>query len=33
MRALPPSHGAPIDAQALGDDMNREITLEQLDRA
>ena len=32
MRALPPTHGAPIDTQALGYDMNWDITLEQVDR-
>jgi hypothetical protein len=33
MRSLPPTHGAPIDTQALGHDMNGKITLEQVDCA
>jgi hypothetical protein len=33
MRSSPPTHGAPIHTQALSHDMNREITLEQVDRA
>src|SRR6185369_2578883 len=33
MRALPPTHGAPIHSQALGHDMNGNVTLEQVDRA
>ncbi len=32
MRSLPSTHGASIDTQALGDDMHREVTLEQVDR-
>jgi hypothetical protein len=32
VRALPPTDGPPIDAEAVGHDMNREVTLEQLDR-
>jgi len=30
---LPPTDGAPIDAEALGHDMNGDVTLEQVDRA
>jgi hypothetical protein len=30
---LPSADGAPIDAQALGHDVNGDVTLEQLDRA
>jgi hypothetical protein len=33
VRPLPAADGAPIDAQALGHDMNGDVTLEQLDRA
>ena len=33
VRPLPSADGAPIDTQALGHDMNGDITLEQLDRA
>ncbi len=33
MRPLPPADGAPIHTQALGYDMNRQITLKQFDRA
>jgi len=33
VRPLPPTHGAPIHAQALGHDMHREISLEQVNRA
>jgi hypothetical protein len=33
VRPLPPADGAPIDAQALGYDVNGDVTLEQLDRA
>jgi hypothetical protein len=32
MGSLPPTHGAPIDPQALGHDMHGDVTLEQLDR-
>jgi hypothetical protein len=33
VRPLPPTDGASIDAQAFGHDMNRDVTLEQVDRA
>jgi len=33
VRPLPSADGAPIDAQALGDDMHGDVTLEQVDRA
>src|SRR5439155_23894620 len=33
VRPLPSTDRAPIDAQALGDDMNGEVTLEQFNRA
>jgi hypothetical protein len=33
VRPLPSADGAPIGAQALGHDMNGDVTLEQLDRA
>ena len=33
VRPLPSADGAPIDAQALGHDMNGDVTLEQVDRA
>jgi hypothetical protein len=33
VRALPPTHGAPIDSQAFGHDMKGKVTLEQVDRA
>jgi hypothetical protein len=33
MRSLPSPHRAPIHPQALGHDMNGDVTLKQLDRA
>jgi hypothetical protein len=33
VRAFPSTDGAPIHPEALGHDMNRDITLEQFDRA
>jgi hypothetical protein len=33
VRPLPSADGAPIDAQALGHDMNGDIALQQVDRA
>jgi hypothetical protein len=33
VRPLPSADGAPIDAQALGHDINWDVTLEQIDRA
>jgi len=33
MRPLPSTDGSPIDAKTLGDDVNREVTLEEFDRA
>jgi hypothetical protein len=33
VRPLPSTHRAPIDAEALGDDMNRSVALEEFDRA
>jgi len=33
MRPLPAAYGTPIHAQAFGHDMNRDLTLEQVDRA
>jgi hypothetical protein len=33
VRPLPSTDGSPIDAEALGHDMNRGVTLEEFDRA
>jgi hypothetical protein len=33
MRPLPPANGPPIDAKAVGHDVHRHITLQQLDGA